>query len=1228
MDDLEVHIADLDAQHQIYAVRVTLADGRNFIGSVQLQDLRPAPDGSVSDLEAYGLDLFNRLFNDSLADAFDHAWSAARAKDHGVRLRLWLASDDNRLHQVPWELLYYDDSGGLSPPLPIATSDKVAFSRYLASTEPWGEPIQQRPLRMLVVISAPRDLGSAWPDLAPIDKGIEKRDLRSIFSVMHSSGQLDFAFLEPATEEALHRALDEDYHVLLYYGHALHHPQRGTWLVLEDASGNGTLYDGAELVRRVKQRQKRPQLIVLVACNTATQRDDYPLGSLAARLVQQGGVPAVLAMQRLVEVALARNFTHHLSEFLLQHGIVDVAVNSARRRIAESNRLNWSTPVLYMRSVDGRLFAPNAVLDYARVLQDDPQFGRWKREDFIRVETIPVPQGQHWAMVQHRPEDAPPSQDALEALRQDLRLDRERVEPNVIALIGPPRSGQTTTLQRLALDLAEEAQRKSAVRRVIGVYVSLASYGQKRSTGRRIHQLIIETVREQVPALEDELQRLFQPGTRLADTHREVAGFVFLLDGLDTIAEPYLLTASEEIVALARELPGHRFVVSCTQYRFPVKTFERARVLLLQPISERQVVRYLRQRDPHRSAVLFRQMAESRLLDLATNPALLVQIYERLAQSQATAFTRNQVMQDLLDGVLGDMSVSYGQGDIARETLIALAWEMRWRHTDTLPLWAVFRIMATVRRERDYSLEQLYQVFLDTQLLAQVGRDMVRFVHPMVHAYCAALALSQRPDFEERLNDIIAMCGISERLAWWEDVLYALAGLLKDAGPLRPLADAAFAGNSGPHTLLVARCLEALSREAEQSMSNRVLQELLDACVVRLRVEREPLAERRAQIATALGRLHYPQAVRELRRLLVERVRSTRSGARYDHTNVRVAAARALRTLVTRLQVCLTVEDGGGNGARQRGAQILDPESCGPILALKDELMSQDPALFRLLSAWSDSAVGQGDLQRAGLTLLRKTLADDAGSALERTVAAFALGDLAISPDDATLLRDMIVCPPPTTIAAEEWNDITWSAADALTLFDPERVGQLLGELFEHGPPPEHSVRQIAYIAGRVRVQHVTVLRWLIALVLHNPDHAVKAVALRSLAWMGKGVSSVGWLHEAVHSLYPNGWKGSLDALVLKVVTAIVAWHVDELRPLGAFDGQAQDDDTTIYLRSKAIEALAWIGDGSTLDTLYQEVHTWPLELREVWYVTAKAIRARLSARRETGASGAFASLQ
>jgi HEAT repeat protein len=1198
-DDLLVHVIERDPARQTYTVKLELEDGRNFEGQMDLEDYRDLVDPGPEALAAYGISLFNRLFAGPLTDAFSKAWTTAQARKHGLRLRLRLDSDDPLLHRIPWELLHYDNGGGLAPPRPLATDSSVAFSRFLESAEPEGEPITHRPIRMLIALSEPHDLAD-W-GLANFGKVAEQQDLESRFSPSRNSGQFSYDFLERASPQRLHQALEQGsidgpegeshsgYDILLYYGHALHHPERGARLLLEDEeTGAGQLYDEEELIGRLQQLNssgKRLSMVILIACNTAVTSKESSLGSMAANVVKRAGVPAVLAMQRLVEISLARTFTYHLSDRLLRHGIIDVAVSAARRLVQQAGSMGWSTPVLYMRNSNGRLFSPNAQLEYVNALLANIDFIRWRGPEFIELETLAVPTGQDWTLFRQRPEAAPPPVNALRTLRRAIGQLSDHPASNLIWLLGSPQSGQTILLKRLTIDLA--SQRIQDVNQRFGIFVSLTGYEQQRGS-QRMAQHILACAKEIAPLIGDELVYYFVQSTRLHNggPPRPRPRCVFILDGLDAIPEQERIDASREIGELTRQFPEQLFIVSCSEERFPGMILRNAQILLLQPLSERQIQQYLHNRNPERSTQLFRQIVENRLLTLTTDPALLSAIYQRMDMDPELQLTRNQLIQDYLDQALSKVAPRYALGDAARETLIALAWHARWQYCKDLPLRETFTIMRQVRGERDYSLEELYQMLSDARLLVSVGRHVVRFVHPALQAYCAALALHARPDFQARMEDIITMCSHPMRFSWWEDTLYALAGLMTDPVPLLSTLAAAIRAGSNIHALIAARCLEALPPDSERNLPGELRRQLLDACVLRLRSTREPAPERRAQIITALGRLRDPNITQELKRLLVERVRPSQQGMRYEYTNVRIAAARALRTMLSQYN---------GESTQTKPEQQRERQ-CAPEVLQQGSLVD-DATLQRLMLVWQRGTDGRDALR----TALKSP------SAPVRAIAAFALGDLAFNLLDAKLLLRVILSPESANGEPEDERvDTMWAAADALTLFEPESIARLLTVLVKRRDSiPDASAQQLAYLAGRVRAQDEAVIDWLIYLLIANPIQSVKSKALQSLSWLGK---------DLPERRLP-GIDGRPGPTLKQVIEQIALGRSVPPTALGPFTAAPNGEDegkTPFYLRRKAIEALAWIGDQQTLQSLGNAACSWDLELREVWYATSAALEERL----------------
>jgi hypothetical protein len=773
----------------------------------------------------------------------------------------------------------------------------------------------------------------------------------------------------------------------------------------------------------------------------------------------------------------------------------------------------------------------------------------------------------------------------------------------IVAVIGPPHSGQTTILQRLAYDFAVKVTSNPSS--PPGIMISLTGYESQRGTGR-LERHIVEQARAANTALGDSLADLFRPQTVIRASEQRPR-YIFLIDNLDSLPDKARIDAAGDLTALATRMIGQQFVITSSQESFPAQALSGAHVLVIQPLSEQQIFRYIRKRDERGAYQVFSQIRDNRLLALASDPSLLALIYTRLASDSQARLTRNQLVQEYLDQALNNLAPRYSIGDVARESLGTLAWHSRWNHLDQLPLSDAFRIMADVRRDRDYSLEDLYRTLCESRLLIGVGQGATRFVNPAIQAYCAALSLSVRPDRADRLRDIVTLCSSPQRQLWWEDVIYSLAGMIGNPVPIFENLAAAIRSGSYTHALIAARCLEALPPEQDSHLPTGLRNELLDDCVLRLRADREPMADRREQIATALGRLSHPQVRHELRRILVERVRETSSGLRYEYTNVRIAAARALRNIYLPSNLKFSHDDPRDdaknlllNHGGSDMASLTDKASANQAPSLMTERSEQ--MLRRLMQVWESGADARDEFR----DILRNS-----PNPPERALAAFALGDLSNTEykklQDARMLLRVILGPTDTAaeVISPDWEDTMWAAADALTLFEPSQVTPLLAVLVRRKRDiPNSAAQQLAYLAGRLRATDSVVISWLINLLITNPSQTIKSKALQSLAWMGMGI-------EKQRLELGDGRPGPT---LKELIQDIAAGRTIRQLKLGTFTiatRQSDIDGKPAYLRSKAIEALAWIGDADTLRDLNKEVDAWPLELREQWYQAAATIRER-----------------
>jgi hypothetical protein len=303
--------------------------------------------------EAYGHALYEAVFpaNSELREGLREAIVAAEREKNRLRFRLHLSLDlPDWVHALYWELLDDPDRR-----LALARSPDTAFSRYLDARRAKGAPAPGRP-RLLCVISAPSDVTRYG--MAEIRRDEVRQNLEAAFKEL--ADDVEVSFLEPpATLGRLRNRLTEkgSFQLLHFFGHGL--SRNGvSALVLENEQGRVQPAD-EKLLAEVFLGVRELRLVTLVACHGGAPSSGDPFSGLAGRLVQRG-VPSVIAMRRAVRVDSAHLFTQHLYRHIAQTGRADAAVNEARQQLylAEPRGIDWSSPVLYSRLSDGRLWLP------------------------------------------------------------------------------------------------------------------------------------------------------------------------------------------------------------------------------------------------------------------------------------------------------------------------------------------------------------------------------------------------------------------------------------------------------------------------------------------------------------------------------------------------------------------------------------------------------------------------------------------------------------------------------------------------------------------------------------------------------------------------------------------------------------------------------------------------------------------------------------------------------
>ena len=301
-----------------------------------------SPD--VSAAKSFGETLFKAVFKDEVSGCFGRSLDEANRQGAGLRVRLRL-TEVPELADLPWEYLY-------NLPLNrfLAISTKTPLVRYLELTERIRPITVTVPLNILVMISSPSnyrklDVEREWKNLNDAIKELKQRHM------------VDVRRLDEATPRALqHELRQRPYHVFHFIGHGGFDQQsQDGVLIFKDPAGLGLFISGQYLGTLLHDHDSM-RLAVLNACEGARGTCTDPFSGMAQSLLQQG-VPAVIAMQFEITDEAAICFAREFYGALADGYPVDGALTEARKTVyTEGIGLEWGTPVLYMRSPDGRIF--------------------------------------------------------------------------------------------------------------------------------------------------------------------------------------------------------------------------------------------------------------------------------------------------------------------------------------------------------------------------------------------------------------------------------------------------------------------------------------------------------------------------------------------------------------------------------------------------------------------------------------------------------------------------------------------------------------------------------------------------------------------------------------------------------------------------------------------------------------------------------------------------------
>ncbi len=330
--------------------------------------------------EEVGARLFEALFTEEIRRLL--AESLARLPEdgeHGLRIKLCFDSDVVLLGQLPWETLFWRERREF-----LNLGRTTSLVRYL--NVPRGtRPRLAPPLRVLLASASPRGV-------SPLDLDTEAS---RIHAVLQKIPGVQIQWLRNATPQGIRDKLHEElFHVFHFMGHGSFEARSGDGaLLLEDEERRQERLPGRILGHLLRDFPSL-RLAFLNACHTARSSWEAgldPFAGVASALVL-AGMPAVVAMQFSVSDQAAALFSAAFYRRIVTGDPVDAATTEGRMAVLldDPRSSEWATPVLFLRSWDGRLFEPehrnlsglgadtirSAITDFSDLIQA-------KTEDFV-----------------------------------------------------------------------------------------------------------------------------------------------------------------------------------------------------------------------------------------------------------------------------------------------------------------------------------------------------------------------------------------------------------------------------------------------------------------------------------------------------------------------------------------------------------------------------------------------------------------------------------------------------------------------------------------------------------------------------------------------------------------------------------------------------------------------------------------------------------------------------
>jgi CHAT domain-containing protein len=310
-------------------------------------------------LREFGDEMFKIVFREphQIAMQFANSLNMVELQKHnGVDgLRVKLRVEPPELAQLPWEYVYDELTKNY-----LCLRHRSPLVRFLEVAESTAALVVNGPLNILGMIANP---GGEWA-LLDVDK--ERQRIDAAIAPLQERKEANFRWVQGHTStNLLDMMQQESWHVFHFIGHGgIYRSSAASggsgsdddsngFIVLGDGQGGAQEISATDLSLML-QGDGSLQLAVLNCCESGRGGGVKAYSSPGAALVRSG-IPAVVAMQFPISDQAAIQFASRFYSSLASGYSVEKAVTAARVDMRLSSDLEWGIPVLFTRTVTGRM---------------------------------------------------------------------------------------------------------------------------------------------------------------------------------------------------------------------------------------------------------------------------------------------------------------------------------------------------------------------------------------------------------------------------------------------------------------------------------------------------------------------------------------------------------------------------------------------------------------------------------------------------------------------------------------------------------------------------------------------------------------------------------------------------------------------------------------------------------------------------------------------------------